>query len=153
VKGAVAGLVERSMRRHDEVAIIVFRGESAEVLVEPTSDVAAVMAALEYLPTGGRTPLAHALELAQRLITPETLLLLITDGRANVASRTDDPWSDALEAAAVIHCPALIVDTELGTNLLGKAAELAAAMGAEYVRMETFEAGYGLPILLSQSRN
>jgi magnesium chelatase subunit D len=148
VKGAVAGLVERSLRRRDEVAIIVFRGEAAEILVEPTNDVAAVLAALEYLPTGGRTPLAHALELARQRITPETLLLLITDGRANVPSRSEDPWIDALQAASTVRCAALVVDTESGANVLGKAEEIAAAMGAEYIKLETFEAGYDLPILL-----
>jgi len=95
VKGAVAGLIERSLRRRDEVAVIVFRGESAEILVAPTSDVATVLAALEYLPTGGRTPLAHALELANQFVTPETLLLLVTDGRANVPYRSNDGWHDA----------------------------------------------------------
>jgi magnesium chelatase subunit D len=152
VKGAVAGLVERSLRRRDEVAIIVFRGEAAEILVEPTNDIAAVLAALEYLPTGGRTPLAHALELAQQIITPETLLLLITDGRANVPSRTEDPWADSLHAASGVRCAALVVDTEADTNVLGKAAELAAAMGAEYTKLETFDTGYDLPILLNRSR-
>ncbi len=91
VKGAVVGLVERSLRRRDEVVVIVFRGETAELLVEPTSDVATVLSALEYMPTGGRTPLAHALELAHQFINDETLLLLLTDGRANVPSRTTDP--------------------------------------------------------------
>jgi magnesium chelatase subunit D len=152
VKGAVAGLVERSLRRRDEVAIVVFRGESAEILVQPTNDVASVLAALEYLPTGGRTPLAHALELAQQMATPETLLLLITDGRANVPSRTEDPWIDALQAASVVRCAALVVDTESGANALGKAAEIAVAMRAEYITLESFEAGYDLPILLNQSR-
>jgi magnesium chelatase subunit D len=152
VKGAVVGLLERSLRRHDEVAIVVFRGESAEILVEPTSDVAAVLAALEYLPTGGRTPLAHALELAQQLVTPETLLLLLTDGRANIPFRTEDPWMDALQAASGLRCTALVVDTESGANALGKAADIAAAMGAEYIKMETFEAGYDLPILLQRNK-
>jgi magnesium chelatase subunit D len=151
VKGAVAGLLEQTMRRRDEVAIIVFRGEGAEVLVEPTGDVASVLAALEYLPTGGRTPLAHALELAQQFVTEETLLLLITDGRANVETRTDDPWSDALVAAAGVRCPALVVDTETGANALGKAREIAEAMGAECVSLEMFEAGYDLPVLLKRS--
>ncbi|WP_433971619.1 VWA domain-containing protein [Tunturiibacter lichenicola] len=148
VKGAVAGLVERSLRRRDEVAVIVFRGESAEVLVEPTSDSAAVLAALEYLPTGGRTPLAHALELAQQFINEETLLLLLTDGRANVPSRTADPWADALEAAAKIRCAALVVDTELSNTAFGKAKELADVMHAESISLASFEAGYDLPILL-----
>jgi magnesium chelatase subunit D len=148
VKGAVVGLVERSLRRRDEVAVIVFRGETAEVLVEPTSDTAAIIAALEYLPTGGRTPLAHALELAQQFINEETLLLLLTDGRANVPSRTADAWADALEAAAKIRCAALVVDTELSNNAFGKAKELADVMHAEFTSLTRFEAGYDLPILL-----
>ena len=151
VKGAVAGLVERSLRRRDEVAMIVFRGEAAEVLVEPTNDVATVLAALEYLPTGGRTPLAHALEAAQQLVTPETLLVLVTDGRANVPSRTDDAWSDALQAAGRIRCTALVVDTELNALAMGKAKELAEAMRAELISLTTLEAGYDFPILLRKS--
>jgi magnesium chelatase subunit D len=149
VKGAVVGLVERSLRRRDEIVVVTFRGEIAEVLVEPTSDVAAVLAVLEYMPTGGRTPLASALELAYRYINPETLLLLLTDGRANVPSHTSDPWADALQAAAKIRCAALVVDTELGGVAFGKAKELAASMNATYVSLETFEAGYDLPVLLS----
>ncbi len=148
VKGAVKGLVERSLRRRDEVAVIVFRGEAAEVLVAPTSDTATVLSALEYMPTGGRTPLAHALELAYEFVSEETLLLLLTDGRANVPSRTADPWVDALEAAARIRCAALVVDTELASNAFGKAKEIADAMRATVVNLATFEAGYDLPILL-----
>ncbi len=61
-------------------------------------------------------------------------------------------WMDALEAAAGVHCTALVVDTESGVNVLGKAAEVAAAMGAEYMKMETFEAGYDLPVLLKRNK-
>jgi magnesium chelatase subunit D len=150
VKGAVAGLVERSLRRRDEVAVIVFRGEAAEVLVEPTNDVATVLAALEYLPTGGRTPLAHALEIAEGLVTPETLLVLVTDGRANVPTRSENAWGDALQAAARIRCPALVVDTESGEQALGRAGELAEAMRAELVSLTAFENGYDFPVLLER---
>jgi magnesium chelatase subunit D len=151
VKGAVAGLIERSLRRRDEVAVIVFRGESAEILVAPTSDVAKVMAALEYLPTGGRTPLAHALELANELVTPETLLLLVTDGRANVPYGSSDAWGDALQAAARIRCPGLVVDTESSNNAFGKAKELADTMRAECISLSEFEAGYDFAVLLKNS--
>jgi magnesium chelatase subunit D len=148
VKGAVAGLIERSLRRRDEVAVIVFRGESAEILVEPTSDVATVTAALEYLPTGGRTPLAHALELARQFVTPETLLVLITDGRANVPHGGNDAWHDALQGAIKIQCPALVVNTQSNENAFGKARELADAMRAECINLTEFEAGYDFAILL-----
>ncbi len=148
VKGAVAGLIERSLRRRDEVAVIAFRGEAAELLIEPTSDVAAVTAALEYLPTGGRTPLAHALVLASQYVTPETLLVLITDGRANVPNGGKDPWHDALQAALRIQCPALVVDTESNENAFGKARELADAMRAECISLAELEAGFDFAILL-----
>ena len=151
VKGAVASLIERSLRRRDEVAIIAFRGESAEILIAPTTDTATVLAALEYLPTGGRTPLAHALELATQLVTPETLLLLVTDGRANVPYSSNDAWQDALEAAAKIQCLALVVDTESSENAFGKAREVAGAMGAECISLTELEAGYDFAILLRNS--
>jgi magnesium chelatase subunit D len=153
VKGAVAGLVERSLRRRDEVAVIVFRGEAAEILIEPTNDIASVLAALEYLPTGGRTPLAHALEIAERLVTPETLLVLVTDGRANVPTRSDDAWSDALRAAGRIRCSALVVDTESSDHAFGRAGELAEAMRAELVSLTRFEEGFDFPVLLRKSMN
>jgi magnesium chelatase subunit D len=148
VKGAVAGLIERSLRRRDEVAVIAFRGEAAELLIEPTNDVAAVTAALEYLPTGGRTPLAHALELASQFVTPETLLVLITDGRANVPYGSKDAWHDALQAAIKIQCAALVVDTESNENAFGKARELADVMRAECISLAELEAGYDFAILL-----
>jgi len=149
VKGAAVGLIERSVHRRDEVAVIVFRGASAEILVEPTGDVDMVRSALEYLPTGGRTPLAHALELAAQLLAEDTILILLTDGHANVASRSDDPWRDALDAASKIRCRSLVIDTELNTNPTGKAKEIAEAMRAEYVKLETLESGEKLSQLLA----
>jgi magnesium chelatase subunit D len=149
VKGAAVGLIERSVHRRDEVAVIVFRGASAEILVQPTGDVEFVRNALEYLPTGGRTPLAHALELAAQLLAEDTILILLTDGHANVASRSDDPWSDALDAAGKIRCPALVIDSELNANPTGKAKEIAEALRAEYVKLETLESGEDLSKLLA----
>jgi magnesium chelatase subunit D len=150
VKGAAVGLIEKSLHARDEVAVITFRGACAEVLVEPTADVEIVRAALEYLPTGGRTPLAHALELADQLLTADTFLVLVTDGHANVPSRSNDPWRDALDAAARIRCRALVIDTELNGNAIGKAKEIAEVMRADYVRLETFEAGYDFSSFLME---
>jgi magnesium chelatase subunit D len=107
-----------------------------------------VTAALEYLPTGGRTPLAHALELASQFVTSETLLVLITDGRANVPYGGKDAWHDALQAATKIQCPALVVDTESSENAFGKARELADVMQAECISLAELEAGYDFAILL-----
>jgi magnesium chelatase subunit D len=102
VKGAVAGLLSASSRRRDEVCVVAFRGTSADVVMEPTRDSELAIQALEYLPTGGRTPLASGLELALQYVTPTTVMVILTDGRANVPSQSDDAWTDALAAAQSI---------------------------------------------------
>jgi magnesium chelatase subunit D len=135
VKGAAAGLLERSFKKDDEVAMIVFRGSAAQVVLEPTQMVSDAISTLEYLPTGGRTPLAHALDLARTYITPSTLLVLLTDGRANVALGTGDPWLEALEVAGGLSCRALVIDTENAAQPLGRSLKLAEAMGARFVAL------------------
>ena len=150
VKGAAAGLLNRSFKMNDEVAMIVFRGTAAQVVLEPTRILQEATIALEYLPTGGRTPLAHALDLARTFITPSTLLILLTDGRANVALRNGDPWQEALEAASQLHCPALVIDTEIAAQPLGQSRKLADALGGRYVALENLAESEEWGIALQQ---
>jgi magnesium chelatase subunit D len=92
-KGAVFGLLSDAYRRRDRVAFIAFRGKSAEVLLPPTNNIDLAEKALKELPTGGRTPLPHALLTALNLVELEKersskaikpVIVLITDGKANV---------------------------------------------------------------------
>jgi Mg-chelatase subunit ChlD len=135
VKGAVSGLLESSPGRRDEVVVISCRGASASVLLEPTSAIVDVQRALEYLPTGGRTPLAHALELASRYVTDATAAVLITDGHANVPTTTDDAWADALDAARALGCPSIVIDSEDERQATGRPRLLAEAMRGTHVRL------------------
>lgn len=135
VKGAVSGLLGASHGRHDEVVVIACRGARAQLLVEPTSSRADADRALEYLPTGGRTPLAHALEMASGYVTGQSVAVVVTDGHANVPSRTEDAWADALRAAAALGCPALVIDTEDEQRPTGNPRALAEAMRAPCVRL------------------
>ena len=139
VKGAASSLLTNTFRNGDEIAMIVFRGTSAQVVLQPTRLPEDAFAVLEYLPTGGRTPLGHALTLAQEYITPATILILLTDGRANVAVASGDPWQEALHLAGQIRIPALVIDTEDTNERLGRPRQLAEAMGAEYLSLETLE--------------
>jgi magnesium chelatase subunit D len=139
VKGAVDGLLESTHGRRDEVVVIVCRGGAASVLVEPTPLLDEVQRALESLPTGGRTPLAHALELAATYVTDAAVLVLVTDGHANVATATDDPWADALAAAGAIRCPALVIDSEGDRHATGRPRDLAAAMRGTCVRLANLD--------------
>ena len=150
VKGAATALLNRSFRMNDEVAMIVFRGTAAQVVLEPTRILQEATIALEYLPTGGRTPLAHALDLARTLMTPSTLLILLTDGRANVPLRNGDPWQEALEVASQLHCPALVIDTEVAAQPLGQSRKLADALGGRCVALENLAESEELAIALQQ---
>ena len=139
VKGAASNLLTRSFKNGDEIVIIVFRGTSAQVLLEPSRSLNEATTVLEYLPTGGRTPLAHALDLARTYLTPTTVLILLTDGRANVPIGTGDPWQEVLEIAAQIRTPSLVIDTENTTERLERSRQLAEVLCAEYVRLESPE--------------
>ncbi len=90
-KGAVELLLAQAYARRDHVALIAFRGTTAEILLPPTRSLVQTKRRLAALPGGGGTPLAAglqaALELAEqsrrRGLTP--VIALLTDGRANVA--------------------------------------------------------------------
>ena len=152
VKGAALGLLNQSFRKDDEVAIIVFRGAGAQVQLEPSRMMQDAATVLEYLPTGGRTPLAHALELSKTYLTPATLLILLSDGRANVALRGGDPWQETLEVAAQLHCRALVVDTGNVAQPTGRALELAGALGASVVTLADVASSGELEIALQPVR-
>jgi len=139
VKGAVLGILNRSFQKDDEVVLIVFRGTSAQLLLEPSHFIDEAAAALEYLPTGGRTPLAHALELAKTYVTPSTLLILLSDGRANVPLREGDPWHEALECARQLNCRSLVVDTDSPRLPTGLISEIASALGAPCIPLRDIE--------------
>jgi magnesium chelatase subunit D len=135
VKGAVLGLLDASFGRGDEVCLIVVRGAEARVRLEPTRDLEEVRRTLEHVPTGGRTPLASGLEHAARYASSGSVLVVVTDGRANVPTRGADAWADALAAARALRGPALVVDSA-GDDAERPARQLAQALGAGHVRLE-----------------
>ena len=128
------------------MALIVFRGTSAQAVLEPSYELTDALAALEYLPTGGRTPLAAGLDCATPYVTANALLIVLTDGRANVALHGGDPWHEAIALARGFDCSALVVDTETAAQRLGQCAELANALGARYVSLDELGAMETLPI-------
>src|SRR5262249_40968744 len=110
----------------------------AQVLLEPSPQIDDAAAALEYLPTGGRTPLVHALELAKTYLTPSTFLILLSDGRANVSLRGGDPWQEALGNARQLRCRALVIDTENSAHPIQRASELADELRAASITLTDF---------------
>jgi magnesium chelatase subunit D len=143
-KSAALGLLSSSYQRRDEVALMAFRGDGADLVLPFTRDIASIERALSHVPTGGRTPLARALlDAGQLLRTREpALLVLLTDGRANVSAGGDDPWGDALAAASQVKAAcagALVIDCESGPIVLGRARVLADALCAECISLDDMD--------------
>jgi magnesium chelatase subunit D len=147
VKGVLLGLLRDVYRHRDGVAVIAFRGPQSELLLAPTRSPEAAQAFLEALPTGGRTPLAHALLRTEGLLTNERrrrtawvpILILVTDGRPNRGLTRTDPLQESLSICrrlAATGLQAVVVDTEVGVIRLGLASRLAGALSAPYVRLE-----------------
>jgi magnesium chelatase subunit D len=144
-KGAALGLLTSNYQRRDEVALMVFRAEGTDLVLPFTRHVASIEQALTDVPTGGRTPLARALLDAQHLLQTRdpALLVIFTDGRANVSVNGGDPWEEALAAAAQVRAVCaggLVVDCEPGPIILGRARALAQALGAECVALDEMDA-------------
>ena len=151
VKGAVMSLLLDAYQRRDRVGMISFRGTSASLMLPPTNSVDLAQVHLAEMPTGGRTPLSAGLFKALEVIETERikdrdvlpLVVLLSDGRGNVALGQDSPLDEAYAAAGIIgddKIPSVVVDTESGFIRLGMAQPVAEAMGAQYLKLEDLRA-------------
>jgi magnesium chelatase subunit D len=151
VKGAAMSLLLDAYQRRDRVGMISFRGTSASLMLPPTNSVDLAQVHLAEMPTGGRTPLSAGLFKALEIIETERikdrdvlpLLVLLSDGRGNVALGPDSPLDEAYAAAGIIgddKIPSVVVDTESGFIRLGMVQPVAEAMGAQYLKLEDLRA-------------
>ena len=145
-KGAVELLLADCYVRRDSVAVLAFRGQTAELILPPTRSLARAKRSLAGLPGGGGTPLANAIDAAILLAdqlrkkgeTP--IVVLLTDGKGNIA-RDGRPGraqaaTDALAAATEMRLrgfSTLLVDTS--PQAQDAAKNLAQAMGAQYLAL------------------
>ena len=147
VKGAIKGLLSEAYRKRDRVGVVAFRSDGAQTLLNITGSPELARKCMDGLPTGGKTPLAAgiaaACELlrAERIRTPDALqyLILISDGKANVPLRSDDPFADALAAAEQVRLSgvgAMVLDTENSYIRFGFAKKIAERMDAQYISLD-----------------
>lgn len=151
-KGAIMSLLMDAYQKRDRVGLVAFRGNSAEVLLAPTSSLDLAKRQLEELPTGGKTPLAQGLMTAFNILQGEErknpdaaiLLVLITDGKPNVSMGKTDPFPEARQIASDIRSKgirSIVIDSENNFIHLGRSGEIAEALGAQYYKIEDIKAG------------
>ncbi|MGJ8603648.1 MAG: magnesium chelatase subunit D [Marivita sp.] len=150
-KGAVELMLADAYARRDHVALIAFRGESADLILPPTRSLVQTKRRLAGLPGGGGTPLASGLkaaaELAQRAraqgLSPS--IAVLTDGRANVplpgktgrAAANEDAQAMARHVRS-LGIPSAMIDTSVRPHRDLRA--LCDIMNAQYIPLPRADA-------------
>lgn len=146
-KAAVLSLLRDAYQRRDQVGLVSFQRDYARVLLPLTNSVELAQRRLQTMPTGGKTPLARgmltAYELLERArrqddeIVP--LMVLLTDGQANVAIGNTPPQQEAYAIADMIatrDIRAIVIDTEHPNFERGLSRQLSEHLKGRYYRLE-----------------
>jgi magnesium chelatase subunit D len=145
-KGALLLLLEKAYVHRDRIALISFRGRGAEVVLPPGRSVELAKRATNAMTVGGRTPLAAGLDCALMLARrakdsdgQRKMLVLLTDGRANVACRGDKSiWEELRAAGAALQSEgvaSVVIDTRNSRTPGGEAERLALLLGGRHVHL------------------
>ena len=157
-KGASISLLDKAYVKRDRVALVSFRGRKAEEILQPSRSMSRARRVFDELLIGGPTPLASglvcALNIATRAArqgTERIVLLVFTDGRANVTlsesestARASSPAGTILEELKIIsaalrhsNVATVIVDTQNRFTSGGEARILAETLEVEYLYLSS----------------
>ena len=148
-KGAILSLLQDAYQKRDKVGMVAFKGDQAEVLLPATNSVELAQKCLVEMPVGGKTPLAAGLTKAQDVVRQQLkrsphmcpIVVILSDGKANVAMAADKPLAEAYRVAESMreefNSKYIVIDTEKkGLLSFGKARELAVHLGGECYTIE-----------------
>jgi magnesium chelatase subunit D len=147
-KGAVELLLAEAYVKRAEVALVAFRGTEAALALPPTRSLPRAKKELAGLAGGGGTPIAAGLDLARKVAEAEKgrgrtpLVVVLTDGRANVGGNAgQSPQEAALASARAYRASGIAcVFIDCSPRPRPQGAELANAMGARLVTLPRVDA-------------
>ena len=164
-KGAILSMLLDAYQKRDRIAMVSFRKDDAVVNLPPTASVELAASLLREMPVGGRTPMSAGLAKSHDVLrncllrdpAARPIVILVTDGRSNVALGENAPLEEAFALAERLSADArirfIVVDTESrGPVRFGLAQKLAGAMNADYFPMEDLKADALLNIAKETTR-
>jgi magnesium chelatase subunit D len=146
-KGAVLSMLMDSYQKRDKIGMVAFKGTEAEIILPPCSSVDLALSRLQALPTGGKTPLCAGLSRGLQLLHSElkkdietkTMMVLISDGRANVGmgGKIRDELMEISAQSRQLGVQTIVIDTEVVESSfmdmrLGYCREIAESAGGKY---------------------
>ncbi len=145
-KGAVELMLANAYSKRDFVALIGFRGQFAQILLEPTRSLVQAKKNLSSFAAGGGTPLASGLEKALKLAERSRqngkmpVLAVLTDGKANIdlaGNSGRNPAMDDAQKIAKVGCESKIaaVFIDVGRKSNPNLSYLANLMNAQYINL------------------
>ena len=145
-KGAVELMLANAYSKRDFVALIGFRDQFAQVLLEPTRSLVQAKKNLSSFAAGGGTPLASGLDKALKLAersrqsSKTPIIAILTDGKANIDLNGNpgrDAAMDDAEKVAKIARETKIssIFIDVGRKSNPKLFDLAQIMDAQYVNL------------------
>ena len=146
-KGIILSLLTDAYHKRDQVAVLAFRAAQTELLLPFTRSPQVAKQRLKSLTVGGKTPLGFGLKEAMVLLERKalkdaqmkTLLVVVSDGKGNVALKYADPYDEAMHYAKLVRkkgIESVFLDTEEDPCSFGFGPQIARKMGATYLSAE-----------------
>lgn len=137
-KGFLQALFDKAYRQRARLALLTASGAGPRWQRQGLKASASLRPWLDGLGAGGGTPLLPALAEARAWLASQHRVhpgqvqrcVVVTDGKVK-----------SLAQAGAMGCETLLVDIELGSVRFGKGRQLAQALGAHYVHLESLPAG------------
>lgn len=151
-KAAVFSLLRDAYQRRDRVGLVSFQRDYATLLLPLTNSVELAQKRLQTMPTGGKTPLSRGLlmgfEVLDQALKQDDevipLMVLLTDGQANVAMGDLPPQAESYALADFIasrKIRSVVIDTEHPVFERGLARQLAHHLKGHYHRLDDLPEG------------
>jgi len=145
VKGIIFSILQSNYVYRDKISLIVFRKDTAEIILPPTRSTDLAYKLLKEIPTGGTTPLVAGLIKAMDVALEENrkesgyipLIILLTDARGNVFYK--DAIDDVLKTGERIskhNISTIIIDLEDSNVKLEIGKKLAKSANAAYYHID-----------------